>query len=355
MKKVLLLLVAVLTMSAAQGQEYKRWSLEGNFGMHAVGDESATVRDNYNHFDGVLKYNVNRTVALGASYGKDNLSLFNYDGGYVNTEYNRYNMEMFVDIFDVLDLQNNFITVIGHGGGGISTIDAHETDYYQSVFNMRGGLSLLFKLHRNVALKFDASTTVNISQDKTLDGFYDISNAGINSTVDNATVGVVLYLGKKGRSGKKLQHADWSVKEPEKTIVKIIERTPVINKTDQYTVNLNYVPVEFVYFENDLPKVGQEGEDAIGIQGLNAIEKMATFLKKNPDANIELTGSASPTKSTTSEYDTDLSERRVNTVKDRLVKLGVSPSRIGIGFIGKFDERDNLHEFARRVSMFIVK
>lgn len=346
MKNLLLVIFSFVCLSTT-AQEFNRWALEGDFGLHAIGDESADLRDQYNHFGVGLRYNINPKFGLGVSYGKDNLSLVNFDGAFVNTEYNRYNLEAFVDIFDVLDLQNNFITFLGHGGGGISTIDAEESDYYQSVFNMRGGLTALIKLSRSLALKLDASTTVNIGQDRTLDGNFEISNAGINSTVDNLSAGLVVYLGKKGKNGQKRQHADWVKPEPIAPIVQVIENTPVINKTEQYTINLNYKPVEFVYFENDL--------DTIDIQGLNAIEKVFVFLQNNPDAKVELTGSASPTQSTTVDYDMDLSERRVEKVKSKLIKLGLDPSRIQTGFIGKFNDRDDLHEFARRVSLMVVK
>lgn len=350
MKKYLIIAIAFLSTSLAVGQGFNRWAIEGDFGAHAIGDESADLVDNYNHFGGVIRYNINPKFGLGLTYGKDNLSMVSNEGWRTNTEYNRYDLEAFVDIFDVLDLQNNFITILGHGGGGISTIDAHESNYYQSVFNMRGGLSALFKITRSVALKLDASTTVNISQDNTLDGWQDITNAGINSTVDNASAGLVIYLGKKGKDNKKRQHADWYV-APE-VAPTVIQNTTILDRTvspvhNNYTINYNYIPVEFVYFENDI--------DSVDIQGLNAIEKIYVYMLANPESKLRLTGSASPTESTTYEYDLDLSKRRVETIEAKFLALGLDSSRISTDYFGKFNDRNDLHEFARRVSLVVTK
>jgi len=298
---------------------------------------------------------------LGFNYGKDNLALVDLDGNNVNTDYNRYNLEAFVDVFDVLDLQNNFITFLAHGGGGISTIDANETDYYQSVFNMRGGLTALIKLSRTVALKADVSTTVNISQDYTLDGASNISNAGINSTVDNMSAGLVVYLGKKGKRGQKLEHADWVVQrdtrvdrlKDEVVWIRDQMRKQRLNVTNVYNVikECDCSVSEHVYFSNDLPKEGQTGEGVIGIQGLNSIEKIANVLLSDQNLNVYLTGSASPTKSTSYRYDLDLSKRRVEAVQDKLELLGIDPKRIKTSYFGKDKDRDEIHEFARKVSL----
>lgn len=344
MKHIFIALFSLFCLTTT-AQEFNRWAVEGDFGITSIGDESAEMRDNYNHFGLGIRYNINPKFGLGLNYGKDNLALIDFDGNNVNTDYNRYNLEAFVDVFDILDLQNNFITFLAHGGGGLSTIDAIETDYYQSVFNMRGGLTALIKLSRSIALKADVSTTVNISQDKTLDGAYDISNAGINSTVDNMSAGLVFYLGKKG---KKLEHADWYVAPPVAPVVKVVEVTPVTNTyvTQELTSKCDCQVREFVFFDHDKYEV--KGSE------LNAIQKIYDRMSKDKDSKLFIDAYASATQSS-NEYNWKLSLNRGEEVKSELVKMGVDASRIEVRANGKdFNWKDEaIHKFARRVELII--
>ncbi|QQO97273.1 OmpA family protein [Maribacter phage Colly_1] len=349
MKKFGFLILLMVTLGVS-AQGFNRWAVEGDFGMHSIGDESATLRDNYNHFGGTLRYNINPKFGLGLSYGKDNLSMLNFDGGIASTNYNRYDLEAFVDIFDVLDLQNNFITILGHGGGGISTIDAIETDYYQSVFNMRGGLTALFKMSRTVALKVDASTTVNISQDRTLDGYQDISNAGINSTVDNLSAGLVFYLGKKGKDGKKRQHADWVKPTVPQPITETIylKSDPIVNNITKVVNVCACAARENIFFDHDKAIVKEtEGTK-------NALVKIYTYLKENPDSKVLINTFASATKST-DEYNYELSIKRANATEVKLISMGISKSRIEKKGNGKDFNwgAESEHPEARRAELII--
>ena len=280
-------------------------------------------------------------------------------GEQVNTNFFRLNLEGVIDALEVVRLSNDYVTVLAHGGFGYTYF---ETDNGFDKFhpNVSGGLTGLVKLNQDLALKLDWTTTGNFNQERSLDNGVGVTNVGINSFVNNATVGLVVYLGKK-KKGKSPEHYDWYNAPEDNTLNELkAEMVLVRNQIRKQQPNVNVYNIvkdcgcsvsENVYFENDLPKVGQTGEDLIGIQGLNAIEKIFNAAQLDKSLTVYLNGSASDTKSTTYRYDLDLSERRVNAVKNKLILLGLDESRIKINFIGKDYGRGDIHEFARKVSL----
>ena len=57
------------------------------------------------------------------------------------------------------------------------------------------------------------------------------------------------------------------------------------------------------------------------------IEKLAAWMKENPDFKVTLVGYADK-ETGSAKGNMKLSERRVNKVKDMLVGLGIEPSRV---------------------------
>jgi outer membrane protein OmpA-like peptidoglycan-associated protein len=351
MKKVIILALLMIASTLSYGQdEYNKWAVSAETGSHSVSDASALVDDNYNHFGLDLRYNINEIVGVGVRGAFDNLSLVTIEGNSVETDYLRLNAEATVSVFEILKLRHKNINLLFHGGPGASFVDVSDGSYNGKLFNMSGGMTALLKLSRSFAFKVDYSSTIHLSQDRTLDGAFDIPNAGVNSVVDNLSVGLVYYWGKgkKKNGGEKndLQHADWySAPTPIYEIIENITQVAPVTNITQVINNCDCSADENVYFEND--------EDVIEIQGLNAIEKVANLLALDAAATVELTGSASPTATTSIDYDLDLSERRVKAVRDKLINLGVSSSRITTKFVGKDIQRSYIHEFARKVSLIV--
>jgi peptidoglycan-associated lipoprotein len=60
---------------------------------------------------------------------------------------------------------------------------------------------------------------------------------------------------------------------------------------------------------------------------------IAAYLQQNPSATVGIDGYADPRG--TNEYNQALSERRVNAVRDALVKVGVSGGKIQTGAFGE--------------------
>lgn len=67
--------------------------------------------------------------------------------------------------------------------------------------------------------------------------------------------------------------------------------------------------------------------------GLGNVNKLATFLQENPERQVIVEGYTDSTGSTA--YNQGLSERRANSVRTALVKMGVAPERIVAQGYGK--------------------
>lgn len=356
--KNLLLTLALFTgfLSTAQ---FDRWSFNAETGLHAVGDQSALVTDAFNHFGATARYNFTPTVGLGLSGGFDNLTLQDLSGYVGETNYARLSTELFVDIFDILSLQNNVFTILGHGGPGISRIEAEgrytpsvyaptvKGDYNETVFSLTGGLTGLFKLSPSFAATLGYRTTANITHSKTLDGYKAIKNADINSTVTNFTLGITFYPSKKG---KEQEPADWYV-EPDPVYT---TNTYITNNvTREYIRNYNQSScecdmLEYVFFEHD--------QDILLQSELNAIAQVYTYLKNNLNSKLNIFGYASATSSS-HEYNLELSKRRATKVYNKLEQMGADMSRVNMVSYGKDLNWSNemVHDMARRVELIIVK
>jgi len=224
--------------------------------------------------------------------------------------------------------------------------------YEQTVFNVRGGGTLLFKISNGIALNADFTTTSNINQLMKLDGSGPSVNTAANSLVSNASVGLTFYLGKK-----KQAHADWYVRPK---VVPIVNNTVVNNVytvTEYDTTNiidiwktyyLSQPYSEYVFFLHDKYDI-RDSE-------LNAIYKVYAALDNNPEWKLIIKGFASPTSSS-AEYNQALSERRSNELLQKFIDMGTDKSRISFDSYGKDIARskENVHDVARRVELIIKK
>lgn len=337
---ILLLTLVSFTFASAQ---YEKIALGVEFGVHAVGDESATVTDMFNHYGVSARYSLSDRFSVGLSGGFDNLTLRNHVGEVVETNYSRINAEGTIELFDMLHLYSKRVTLLGHAGPGISFI--RNDVFNENTFNLSGGLTFLVKLTQNFAAKADYSGTVNINHDRTLDGWTEITNAGINSTVSNLSVGLVFYPGKK-----KKEHADWYVApEPVYTYNEVVNNYITREYVRNITENsCNCDAVEFVFFDHD--------KDDLKETGLNAITKAYNYLDNNPTAKLYIRGFASATKSS-NEYNIDLARRRGGAVYNKLQQMGADMDRVSVSTIGKdFNwAKEITHDVSRRVELIITK
>ena len=339
MKNLILgiLLLATITMTA----QYNKLSVGGEFGIHSVSDQSALVTENFNHYGLDVRYNINELVGAGLRFGFDNIQLSSLKYDYVKMNYGRINTDISISLFEILRLRHKNINFLIHGGPGIAFIDT-DNGYHERLMNIAGGITSLVKITDDVALRLDYTSSAHLTQEKTLDGKYDIKNAGINSIVDNLSLGVTIYLGDKK------QHADWYV--PEEVVV-----TPVVNhithkNITEVTKVINNVCEcefrEFVFFDHDKYDIRENK--------LNAINKAFDYLVRNPESKLLIRGFASATKSS-AEYNLELSQNRGNAIKIKLVQMGVAGSRIAIDAEGKDYNyaSEDIHDMARRVELIV--
>jgi outer membrane protein OmpA-like peptidoglycan-associated protein len=352
MKKVFsLIVVLLLTFTGFGQQEYSRWAVGAEFGVHSVSDESAIVTDPYNHFGLDVRYNVNEIVGVGLDFGHDNLSLKSIDGENSNVDFSRLNAKATISVFELLRLRHDNVNVLFSGGPGMSRLNHTDSDFKDDVFNISGGVDVVVRLGNSFAAKAGYTSTAQIAQNQTIDNIYKLSNAGISSVVDNLSVGLTFYpKSKKQREGK-VPHADFYTPAP---VIPVVNHITQVTEVKEITV-VKEVPVkaecncrvqEFVFFNHDKYDIKDEA--------LNAITKVYTFLSENDDAVVKIYGFASDTQSS-AEYNKELSAKRGSEISARLIEMGISQSRIEVYPEGKdYDlSKEFVHELARRVELIV--
>ena len=346
MKKFLFLTVILIAL-VGNAQEFNKWAVNVEAGIHSINDESAVDLNTKYHLGAGVRYNITPTFGLSASFGVDNIDLVSLEGLKGKTEIYNGNLEATINVFRLLDLYSPKWTILAHGGVGISVLSGLNDE---TLFNSRIGGSLLYRVDNKVAVKLDYSTLGFISQESTLDGQYPNNNYGITSTMHTASVGLIFYIGKKEK------HADWyeypEVKHSDTTIymTKTIKETVTIREDCKCTTPtpIERVEPQFVFFDHD--------KDNVKDSELNTIYKIYDVLQKNPEYRLEVKGFASPTKSSAS-YNQKLSERRTKAVLEKLKTMGMDMSKVIYKSYGKDLARKDIsvHDVARRVEMLLVK
>ena len=362
MKKLILILVLVFASLSMVGQaEYNKWAVSVEYGSHNVSDESAILLDKVtehdisdgHHYGLSVRYNFNPIFGVGLVGGFDNLALETFEHDAVALDYGRLNVEIFINWFQLFDLQNNIFTMIGHGGPGVGFIRT-DNDYNTTIGNVSGGLTGLFKATDWLGVYLDWTSTGNFSQGRTLDGEFVSTNTGINSVIHNYSIGLAFYLGKKDKDGKRKRHADWVVP---------VAVVPVVNNyiTNPVTVITKVVEVptivatphnhhdEYIFFDYD----SSDFRDS----ELNALFKVTTELENNPEFTVVIKSYASPTDSS-EDYNKVLSDKRASVILDKLRALQIDRDRISIESFGKDHEVDgekSVFDTARRVELIVVR
>jgi outer membrane protein OmpA-like peptidoglycan-associated protein len=371
MKKIFLILALIMLSITTYGQEkdYNDWAVSVEYGNQMIGDKTAVTVDNFHHLGAGVRYNINEIVGVGLTGAYDFTSLVEelptgeYGTPY-DFEYTRFNVEGYINAFKVVDLYSKNWTVLFHGGPGVGFIKGDSPEFginKETVLNVRGGVSLLYKLSKQFALYGDFSTTSNIQQKMKFDGSGEKTNTGMSSNISNASVGLKFYLGKRDKDDNVREHADWYQKPD---IVPVINETKVYNEYVTHNHDIvftqeefnkyyaNYVslypPSQFVFFDHDKYDI-RDTE-------LNAIYKIYTELEKNPSLSLVIKGFASPTSSS-DEYNLKLSENRSNELYQKFVDMGIDKSRISFEYFGKDKKRssENVFDVARRVELIVKK
>ncbi|MFA5645836.1 MAG: OmpA family protein [Candidatus Ratteibacteria bacterium] len=129
----------------------------------------------------------------------------------------------------------------------------------------------------------------------------------------------------------------------EKPVEKIVYRDKVV---ESVKVRQSYLDLKDVFFAFDSAALTQLAKATL--------KENATILRENPNISIILEGSASPEGG--SEYNLKLSERRIKSVLDHLLKVETLPaSRFQQKPKGKIDVEKPSYPFARKVHFAVVE
>lgn len=332
--KILLLLILVTSFSSAQ------WSVEAGMGGHLVDDQRGSVLDdNFNHYNGTLRYMANRKIGLGLNYGHDNLSFVNG----TDLKYNRLNLKVYSDILDIVDLDNSSVALLGSFGPGVSSFRQKRPDNgipTEYSFNLSGGAAAIFNLGGNWGLKFDWTTTAHFGQEYSLD-YSKESCDGITSLIHNFSGGLVYYMGKKRDFERRRTVADTIYMEPQ-----VFEKTTRQIYVVQNKRTCECDCIDYVYFDFGKTDINEKGQ-------LNVIEKVSDCLTASK--KIVLKGFACSVYGTP-ERNYELAKLRVKEVKEHLISIGIQENQIEEKVIGNdWDRRsDTARKFARRVEISVV-
>ncbi|MDR0230023.1 MAG: OmpA family protein [Flavobacteriaceae bacterium] len=411
MKKVsVALLTAVLAINVANAQEknYNRWAVDLNGGLAKPARTltpgfSAETFENL-HLDGGVRYSLNNKFGVKGSFGYDKLDSWTKNQD-VKAEYYRTSLEGVINLGRILNFENwtSVLNVQAHAGGGYSWLRGsfNGTD---NMGHLMAGLTGQIKLHKRVALNADFTVIQNTQQNQNWDGQSVTTRSVFQGTMFNATMGISIYLGKQA------QHADW-YSEESNTVNKLAEledrlaaiegklvdtdgdgvadyldqepNTPAGAMVDTkgraiVDANKNGIAdnIENYFEQNFGGEKGAAKADPNAIKDLinngfvavyfdfnksqpssvDGINFINTYMKQNPNATVEVIGYADAIGN--KSYNDKLSEKRANTVKNILVKSGVSSSRIsakGNGIDASASKDSDMARKTARKVLFLVK
>jgi len=399
-KRILTVFTVLCSMTALMAQdqkkpiEFNRWSVDLNGGFsksiapYDAGYYGKTFYLNYGDLG--VRYMLNNKFGFKVDYGYNHFQPGS-ESLHFDTKYYR------------TDLQT-------HIGAGYSWLTSDSFSSQDNIVNAILGLTGQIRLGHRIALNADFSMVKNALQNNTFNGTPASSALrGFEGTIYTASAGISVYLGKH------TQHADWyssnleleNAKKIDSLDSKIKEIETMLNDTDRDGVadyldqepnttagltvdthgravdqNNNGVPDELEKYmdktyatksEVKPVAVGQEsvaelmnGEYINAYFDLNSttptkdsyaeINYIVKYLKANPSAKVELNGYADETGDV--EYNKALSAKRGDSVKNILIKSGITADRItvvGNGIDNSVDKKSkDARRMVRRVSFKVT-
>lgn len=209
-------------------------------------------------------------------------------------------------------------------------------DGTQVLFQGRAGLDLDFRLTDNWQL--GAEVSANVLSDK-----YNSKNSDNADWYFNALVGVKYTIGKS-YTKREVEIPQVEPKVIEKIVEKIVEKTVEKPVPTQQVATIEPLRVDIFFTISSTSITAAEGLK---------VKEVANYLKKHPEATVEVTGYAD--KGTgKAEGNMKLSQRRADIVVDALKKAGVSANRIKASYKGDTVQPFDINDL-NRVSICIAK
>lgn len=327
-KSISFLLATVLTMllySQSNAQEYSKWSIEPEVGLTKIRDITPVEPFNV---DLGLRYMPN--TKFGIKVNANYTDIQDYDFSYWSG-----GLHGVINVGRLLEFESftkNY-TILS-GVGGTYTYSKQPTNnlllHRLSNFHLSAFVDNEFRLTNTIFLKLglDVITGVNSRP-------FAVTTSTETTTILNFNGGITINLGNK-------EHADWFLtKKRVDTIMlqpTIIDNSKIIKEV----YNITNTTPEYIFFNHDSSTVDKDGLNAI----LKTIDKLKTGKR------LYILGYASPPG--TNDYNKKLSEKRMFSVIDKLISLGVDKSKITMTIVGEKDTVDgNNVDLSRRVDLIV--
>jgi OOP family OmpA-OmpF porin len=364
--------------SSIDNLAYNKWSIELNGGVNkptrtmSAGYSTTTL--NPFHADLGVRYMFDPKFGLKLDFGYDKFQERGDTPSFESTQL-RTSLQGVINVGRALNFENwtNTLGLLFHGGLGVSQLTS-KNGFDGEDYSGNGllGMTGQIKLSDRAVLTGDLTGIITGKQNHNFDGMSRTSTGSFDGLLLNASVGLTFYLGKHTK------HADW-VGESDKydaleKRVKLIEDglldtdkdgvadlydlepnsitgVAVNTKGQSIDRNQNGVPDEL---ESYLEKT--YGQNNKGVARNNSIEELINggyvnvyfdfnsskptdaslpgvgflvkYLQSNPSKNADIKGYADEIGD--SGYNTELSRKRAEAVKEIAVKSGIDASRLNI-------------------------
>lgn len=390
MKKKLASLSLLLLSIAASAQDmstntvkntvekdpYDKWSIELNGGINkptrAVTPGYTTSTLSPWHADLGVRYMFNPKFGLKLDFGYDEFTE-KKDTNPFKSRQIRTSLQGVVNLGRTLNFETwtNTIGLLAHGGFGVSQLSS-KTGFDGEDYMAHGiiGLTGQIRLSNSIALTGDLSGIVNGRQNHNFDGMGPTTTGAFDGVLLNASVGLTFYLGKHEK------HADWYSKDKydllDERVTAIetglidsdkdgvadlydlepntISGVAVNTKGQAVDKNQNGVPdelesyLEKTYGQNDKGATNNTVEELINggyvnvyfdfnsskptNASLSGVDFLVKYLKNNPSKSADIIGYADEIG--TSSYNTELSRKRAEAVKNVVENAGIDASRLNV-------------------------
>lgn len=365
------------SQSSVDNTAYNKWSIELNAGatkpIRAITNKYFTPTFNPTHIDLGARYMLSPKFGWKLDFEYDKFSERDNTPPFEST-YLRTSLQGVINLGRALNFETftNTFGLLFHTGLGVSQLtskDGFEGEDY--MVNGIFGLTGQVKLSNRVALTADLSGILHGSQNYNFDGMKASSSMAIDGVIINITAGLTFYLGKNEK------HADWvggkTISDDLEKRVRLLETSlldsdkdgvadlydlepnsitgvAVNTKGQSIDHNQNGVPDELEsYLDKTYAKIGNvpsnnnieelinagyvnvyfdfnsKNPTSASLPGVGFIVK---YLQNNPSKSADIIGYADEIGD--SGYNTELSRKRAEAVKEIAVKAGIDASRLNV-------------------------
>ncbi len=387
-------------------KNYNRLAFELNVGQNKPGE---TFNPGYYTADPDTYMNFNRLghYAFGVRYMINNKFGIKLDGAFDkiapekgNGSFDFESRQIRVGFQGIVNVRNllNFDSwtkrfgLLGHAGIQVSYFDPifRNLDYNDSsrqdldglnednggfIFGLTPQYRLTSRLILNLDVSFLVNTRAHLTWDGTPNTVGDFTN-NLNSSMVNTSLGLTYFIGKHQISAdfapdeinNKFDDLDNKLAQLEKELKDAQEAK------DNEDQNNNGIPDNVEnYIKEQLANYKAENNNTVETTDLvrkmindgyicgyfdfdkrtptlfssDNIDFVRTYLLKNPNSNVKVTGFADVIGN--EEYNNKLGLDRANSVKDILIKAGIDGNRISTVSAGEDDSVDKDSDFARRM------